>query len=341
MAAEWGLLRILRDFTQLSATRVCKPLMSRAADAGTSIAAAVPKRLRPQRAPNIKEDSVMRTTNVLMATGLAVLVAATVAGPAAARTETQKAELESTGIDDDAAGKAQLAIKNGTEGRFDLVVKKLDRDATYDVLVNGVRVGAITTTGGGNGKIRFRSRPRSKRDLLLGFDPRGAMVAVERTDGAQVLQIALASPPDTGNVVCCVPDDSGTECEDRTEAECSAEGGTVSTATSCLPNPCATSPVPPADDDVICCIPDDSGPECEDRTSAECSAAGGVVVAGTTCLPSPCAPSTPPVDPDIQCCVPHIDGGFECEDRTPAGCDAEGGTNMGAGTCTPDPCAGL
>ncbi len=284
----------------------------------------------------------MKAANTWVATGLAVLVAAAIAAPAAARTEHEKAQLESTGIDDNAHGSANLQVKNGTDGKFEVQVKKLDPLAMFDVLVNGVRVGSITTNRGGNGKVRFRSRPRSSKDLLLGFDPRGASVVVERADGAQVLRVTLDSPPDDGTIVCCVPDDDGAECEDRTEAECTAEGGTVSTATSCLPDPCADTTTPPEADEVICCTPDDSGPECEDRTSAECSAAGGVVVAGTSCDPNPCGPVTPLVDPDIRCCVPHHDNtSFECEDRTPAECDGEGGTNMGAGTCTPDPCAGL
>jgi hypothetical protein len=84
-----------------------------------------------------------------------------------------------------------------------------------------------------------------------------------------------------------VPDDSGPECEDRTLAECSAEGGIAIAATSCTPNPCP--PVGPAPDaDIRCCLPDDSGPECEDRTAAECAAQGGVNIGPGSCIPNPC-----------------------------------------------------
>jgi hypothetical protein len=209
------------------------------------------------------------------------------------------------------------------------------------VLVDGVLVGQIVTKNGGSGRIRFRSRPRSASDVLLGFDPRGALLVIRNSAGQDVLAVRLA---DTGSVdgadiVCCIPDDSGPECEDRTPAECAAEGGTATTATSCLPNPCAGTP-PPTTGDVVCCIPDDSGPECEDRTVDECAAQGGVAVEATSCTPNPCASVTPPADGDIQCCLAD-DSGPECEDRTPAECAVEGGVNAGAGTCTPNPCEAI
>jgi hypothetical protein len=264
------------------------------------------------------------------------------AGPAAARGKTvkEKALLEATGLDDNALGLAKLTIKHSSDGRFDLKVRRLDPKATYEVLVDGVRVGAITTTGGGSGSIRFRSRPRSSRDEFLGFDPRGAAIVIEHADGSEVLRVTLDdTPADASAIVCCVPDDDGTECEDRTEAECAAEGGTVSAAASCLPNPCGGVPAG-EEPEVICCVPDDAGPECEDRGTAECALAGGITVEATSCASNPCAPTTPPADPDVQCCLPD-NGVFACEDRTPAQCAAEGGTDMGVGTCTPDPCAGL
>ena len=213
-------------------------------------------------------------------------------------------------------------------------------------------MGTLSTKGGGSGSVRFRSRPRGY-DLLLGFDPRGQIVTVRSSSGADVLvgsvpggssgaDVLVGSVPggSTGtpsdNVVCCIPDDRGSECEDRTADECTAQGGTVSTATSCLPNPCADAP--PVEADVVCCLPDDSGPECEDRTAAECAAQGGLAVQATSCDPNPCA-ATPPADANTRCCLPD-DGAAECEDRTPAQCIARGGIDMGPGSCTPNPCAG-
>jgi len=235
-----------------------------------------------------------------------------------------------------ATGQLRLALKNDAEGRLEIRVRDLPPNQSFDVLVGAVKVGTIVTDGGGQGRLRFRSRPRG-HDLLLGFDPRGAMITIRDASGSDVLvgTIAAGGSVDATKVACCKPDDSGTECEDRTVEACTAEGGTPAAASSCLPNPCAD--VPPPVQDIICCVPDDSGAECEDRSAAECAARGGVVVAATSCTPNPCA-ATPPADPDIQCCLPD-DSGTECEDRTPEQCAAQGGINMGPGSCTPNPCA--
>jgi hypothetical protein len=153
------------------------------------------------------------------------------------------------------------------------------------------------------------------------------------------VQLADSSALTGEDIICCIPDDSGPECEDRTPAECTAQGGTATTATSCLPNPCAGTPPPVEGGEIVCCIPDDLGPECEDRTADDCALQGGVAVAATSCLPTnPCATTTPPdQNPDIQCCLAD-DSGPSCEDRTPAQCAIEGGANAGVGTCTPNPC---
>jgi len=248
-------------------------------------------------------------------------------------------DLTATSADSDARGKLKASTK-GADGQFEVSASKLDRKASYEVIVSGVKVADFTTSRGGSGKTRLRANPRGK-DGLLGFDPRGADVVIRNASGRDVLFGAVPADDSNnaaGEIICCVPDDGGTECEDRTPAECAAKGGTASTATSCVPNPCEGS-TPPAGGEIVCCIPDDSGTVCEDRTTAECVAHGGTVVQATSCNPNPCA-ATPSTDPDIQCCLPD-DGAFECEDRTPAECLAQGGVDMGAGTCTPSPCASL
>jgi hypothetical protein len=249
-------------------------------------------------------------------------------------------ELSPTGVDADARGRAKLKIRRGDDGHFEVGVSRLAPVAAYEVLVDGVAVGTIRTTSGGSGRLRLRSRPRSSRDGLLGFDPRGATLVIRDGSGGDVLAAVFPSGGSlgAGDVICCIPDDSGPECEDRTPEECAVAGGTVSTAVSCLPNPCAGTP-PPAGGEVICCLPDDSGPECEDRTADECAAQGGIVVAAASCLTDPCAP-IPPADDVIRCCLPD-DSGTECEDRTPAECLAQGGIDLGAGSCTPNPCGGV
>lgn len=248
-------------------------------------------------------------------------------------------DLTATGVDADAHASVKATGK-GDQGRFDLSATRLDRKSAYEVIINGVKVASFTTGGGGSGKARLRTTPRG-RDGLLGFDPRGVGVVVRNAAGQDVLFGTVnvdATSGNAGDVICCLPDDGGTECEDRTPAECSAQGGTVSAATSCVPNPCDGA-TPPSGGDVVCCLPDDSGTECEDRSTAECLAQGGTVVAATSCAPNPCA-GVPPADADIQCCIPD-DSGHECEDRTPAECTAQGGVDVGAGVCTPDACATL
>jgi hypothetical protein len=270
----------------------------------------------------------------------AMLVAASV-GTAQASSSKVKTELGATAAAPSARGKAVAVVRNATKGRFEVKVQKLPANTSYDVVVAGIKVGSITTKNNGAAKIRFSSAPKSN-DVLLGFDPRGAAVEVRSASGDDVLTGNLPADPndvDGSDVACCIPDDSGSECEDRTAAECVAQGGTVTGATSCLPNPCGATP--PADVDIVCCLPDDSGPECEDRTQAECVAQGGTVVEATSCLPeNPCQAAPLPGDADVQCCLPD-DSGVECEDRTAAACEAQGGIARGAGLCTATSCDGL
>ena len=254
---------------------------------------------------------------------------------AAGASEKVKQDLTSTGIVGSARGRAKVVVKSPSDGRFQVKGQKLAPDTSYDLIVGGVKVATLRTSGGGTGKVRFRSRPGSN-DLPLGFDPRGAVIEVRDASGENVLETQMGSSSglDPGEVICCIPDDSGPDCEDRTPADCALAGGTETSATSCLSDPCGSNP--PVSADIVCCIPDNSGPECEDRTQAECAAAGGVVVQATSCLPNnPCQGT--PQSPDIRCCLPD-DSGPKCEDRTAAECVAQGGVDLGAGSCTPNPC---
>jgi hypothetical protein len=253
--------------------------------------------------------------------------------------ESETIEMHSTGHDDDAEGRARLHMRGPSDGRFDVRVKRLEDNSSYQLVVDGVHVGDVHTSTGGSGKVRFRSRTTSSSSYL-GFDPRGAAIVVRGSTGDDVLAVSMSDNSSTGDIACCIPDDSGPHCEDRTPAECAAQGGTASTATSCLPNPCGNSSSTPNDSDIVCCLPDDSGPECEDRTSAECSLQGGVVVAANSCtLESPCA-AIPSADSDIACCLPD-NSGTECEDRTPSECTALGGVNTGEAVCGVNTCDGV
>ncbi|MBY0274932.1 hypothetical protein K2Z84_06305 [Candidatus Binatia bacterium] len=281
---------------------------------------------------------MIKLTNPMM---VAALLVAAATGVAQASSSKVKTELAATASAPDARGKATAVVRSATKGRFEVKVKKLAANTAYDVVVGGIKVGSISTKNNGSAKIRFSSKPKSD-DVLLGFDPRGDAIEIRGASGDDVLTGNLPADPndlDGSDVACCIPDDSGTECEDRTEAECVAQGGTVTGAASCLPDPCGATP--PADLDVVCCLPDDGGPECEDRTQAECAAQGGTVVEAASCLPeNPCQGAPLPGDADVQCCLPD-DSGVECEDRTAAECAAQGGIDKGAGLCTATSCDGL
>jgi hypothetical protein len=226
---------------------------------------------------------------VIVLSGLAVLAPMTVE----ARDIKVRQGLTATGVDPDATGQVRVNIRdrsNGLGGRFIVKARRLDGRKTFDVTLDGIRIGSLTTSHGGSGKAKFDTRPRGN-DQLLGVDPRGKAAAVVNDEGATVLQTAIpAGALDPNDVRCCLPDDSGPECEDRTAAECAAAGGVDLGPGSCLPNPCSGSARPPGDADIRCCLPDDSGPECEDRTAAECSAQGGINLGAGSCLPNPCLP---------------------------------------------------
>jgi hypothetical protein len=281
------------------------------------------------------------TTRTVAALALGGLMALGPA-PARARSTHISQDLGATGADADASGELKLVIRDsrkGLRGRMVVKARRLEPARQYEIEIEGVRIGSLATRRNGSGKAKFDSKPKPGKQLL-GVDPRGKLAELVSAQGATVLQTAVSSSGlDPNKVRCCLPDDSGPECEDRTAAECTAAGGMDLGPGSCLPNPCSgPTPPPEPEDDIACCLPDDSGPECEDRTPAECSAQGGIDVGAAVCLPNPCTGPTPPPDDDIRCCLPD-DSGPECEDRTVAECAALGGVNIGAGTCLPDnPC---
>jgi len=155
--------------------------------------------------------------------------------------------------------------------------------------------------------------------------------------------------PDSA-IGCCLGDDDDdqgdegeteTECQDLTAAECAAKGGTATTATSCLPNPCRQNPPPST---TVCCLAhdaegasedDDPEVECEHLSASRCAARNGTTVEATSCDPNPCRPVPPPQL--VICCVPE-DGESECERLTPDHCTARGGTASTATSCDHDPC---
>jgi hypothetical protein len=252
------------------------------------------------------------------------------------RTTTAKSDLAATSADTDARGQAHLALR-GSAGKLDLKASRLARSASFDVVANGVKVGTLQTSRSGSGRLRFRSDP-GRRDLLLGFDPRGAQISVRDATGHDVL-VGEVPPADPNAIACCVPAADGTiSCQEITTDACTTAGGVANAAATCLPDPCVATPPPTA---VVCCLnetdDDESESECEHENEADCAAAGGTTLQADSCEPNPCAPVTPPAGDVTACCVTD-EHETECEVRTSEACTARGGTAMGGTTCDPNPC---
>ncbi len=245
-----------------------------------------------------------------------------------------------------AHGRASFQSNGSSHGRFKVVAAGLTPSSSFDLVVGGVKVATLNSNRAGVGKVRLGTAPKG-HEGLLGTDPRGQTVAVREADGNDDLEGDMPNDGDqgcgTGCVACCSGDDDGeVECEVRTADDCTAHHGTVSTATSCIPNPCT-----PAGPPVVCCIADSSAGafvdddpevECELTTSADCGEHHGTVVQGTSCDPNPCAP-VPPANV-VVCCVPDDDG-TECEELTADHCAAVHGTTpANATSCEADPCGG-
>ncbi len=284
--------------------------------------------------------------------GIALATVVGVAGPARASVSHVKKNLIATSKAPHARGSANLVVR-GSNGRLGVTGRRLNGGSTFEVIVDTVRIGTLTTNPGGSGKARFSTKPHGS-DQLLGVDPRGKLVEVRDEDGDDVLETEMpddgAPPP--GATRCCLTDEDETECEQTTPAECMTEGGSDMGAGSCMPSPCASAP---PGDQIQCCKADhdEDGPECELSTAAECSDENGTNLGAGSCDPNPC-PATPPAAGEIACCVPDDDGpetevegaddgapgggGQECERVTADGCTALQGVNMGDVSCEPDPC---
>jgi len=277
-----------------------------------------------------------RRINAVTALGVAaILVAGTAAHATLAKSNL---DLVATAAAPTARGMARIAVRNHSTGIFDVSVQRLERQADYDLVVGGIKVVTLRTNRGGGAHVRFSSKGRG-RAMLLGFDPRGQAVEIRTGSGDDVLVGTLPETDEDGaNVTCCIPDDRGPECEDRTAEACAAQGGTVVAAPSCLPDPCGAAP--PVGTAAVCCVPDDAGPQCEDRPQAECATAGGTMVEATSCAPNPCVATAAPPETHIQCCVAAYYV-WACEDHTVEECQTLGGIDKGPGACAPNPCGEL
>lgn len=315
---------------------------------------------------------VTRALSRRVRSGLAVTVGAGVvlalgvgmASAARSRTVRVRQALAATAKAPKAHGKLLLVVrstKTQLDGALDIGARHLARKSTFDVLIGGVKVAALSTNGGGNGKVKLRTKPRGHA-LVLGVDPRGKQIVLRDEAGDDVLEGDCPhDKPNQGTVACCVPssaagafdddrrgeggdgenhdghgDEGDDSCRRLTVDECAAVGGS-SAGGSCLPDPC-TATAPPGS---VCCVPEDGdedgeGAECKLLGADQCASRGGTMISATGCDPNPCS-ATPSADPRIACCTQ--DGGeTECRHRTAAECDAHQGVNKGAVSCGSNPC---
>jgi len=264
-------------------------------------------------------------------------VALTAGGAYAVRV---KSDLTPTANGAGAKGRASLSLRNGARGQFRITAKHVQGGKSYDLVVGGVKVGALSTSTRGNGRAAFSTSPSGKKSLL-GFDPRGQTLLVRDAQSGEDVLVGDVpdDSPDAG--ACCLADGSGegeVECEDLSAADCTAAGGTPQTGlSSCLPDPCGGT----SSDGItaVCCIntthDDGTETDCEDWSAAACAAAGGTMVQASSCDGNPCQPAAP-VD-RVACCVAQGDEN-ECEVMSTAACTAVGGTANAAATCDPNPC---
>jgi hypothetical protein len=269
---------------------------------------------------------------------LVAAAAAAVAVDAMAKTKIRQT-LTATPHAPGASGVAKLLLHTPSKGKFTVRARHLPGGKTFEVIVNKVKVGTLRTGAGGNDAARFTTAVAG-RAAVLGFDPRGAQIAIrDEETGDDDLEANMPDDDRDSAIGCCV----GNECEDETAAECAAHGGKPTLAGGCLPDPCSTNPPPPK---TVCCrttsaggafMDDDPENECDDDSSAKCAAKGGVVVQATSCEPNPCQPTPPPQL--VICCVPDEDES-ECEHVTADHCKAAGGTVSSATSCEHDPCGG-
>src|SRR2546425_3192082 len=150
-----------------------------------------------------------------------------VAEDAAARPVKQA--LHPTVADKNARGRVVVSIHRAgkkMQGKMLVVGHNLSPYTRFGVSVAGVHIGTFTTNGAGSGAARFSSRPTGHAQFL-GVDPSGKLLEVSDDQGEDVMDAEMPDDtPGAGDIQCCLPDDDGTECEETTPDECTAQNGT-------------------------------------------------------------------------------------------------------------------
>jgi hypothetical protein len=300
--------------------------------------------------------SIQRSATICASTFAALLLCVGLASASAGGRMHLTTALTATAKAPNAHGRAQLDMKSVTKGRLRISTRGLAASSSFDVVMNGVKVGTLTTNAGGKGKLTLSTHPK-RHAGLMGGDPRGDHLEVRDHDGDDDLECHFPGG-DQPEIACCVPSEGATECDLETPDECTNEGGTPAGSaggafvSSCIPNPCAPTPPPPGGS--VCCIPSSAGgafvsdgdePDgdaddvtCQEIDAMACGMAGGMVVVAASCDPNPCVPVQPPV---VPCCLSgEDDDDVQCVMLTADHCTANHGIVSDATSCQSSPCGG-
>src|SRR5262249_56290269 len=91
-------------------------------------------------------------------------------------------------------------VRRGLDGTLIVVVRNLAPRTTYEIVVQGVRIGTLTTNAARRGPARFRPHP-GHHDQFLGVDPRGMRIAVHSLAGPHVATGIVAEHAHPANLV--------------------------------------------------------------------------------------------------------------------------------------------
>src|SRR5262245_33190871 len=137
------------------------------------------------------------------AVALATVVTLGVVPDATAKTRV-KGTLTATSAAPRAHGRATLTLKTVPKGRFRVSANGLAGPASFDLVVDGVKVGSFTTNAAGSGKVKLSTHPKGS-ETFLGVDPRGKSMVVRDDHGEDDLEGDMpdddTSP--SGAFVCC------------------------------------------------------------------------------------------------------------------------------------------
>src|SRR5262249_41763723 len=96
-----------------------------------------------------------------VAFGAAVVVLGAMAGAKTGGANVTR-KRTATGEARHARGLAKLSLKSGSSGTFSVRAKHLPGGQTFDVVVNKVKVGTLTTSPRGNGTAKFSTAPHGR-----------------------------------------------------------------------------------------------------------------------------------------------------------------------------------